>query len=283
MRLNTLAAYVAATFLVLCFHAESIAEADQSQIPDLEQKVGKGWQCFAMPSGFDKVGVVFEQRKDKSVFYVDDLKETGAVTAPVAIGSISTSKHFSLGAAIKLISAFFPSLNVSYDYQKKTTVMISGAEETAGGEKVSKDAIAWAQTNLNQFKPESRLFVVREAILASGLTYTFDKSTSTAISAQLSLTAPKTATASSAGGGAPSTSAGSPAATAGSTPGQTATVPDNKQNSTVSPPNAANQIAQTFNPKIGICIHPDEMVLGSSFAGEPKAITKPVTEDLDLR
>lgn len=293
MRPATLAALVAATLLVLCFYPQNFAEADQSKIPDLEGKVGKGWQCFAMPSGFDKVGYIFEQRKDKSVFYVAALDEAQAVTAPAYLGSLSTSKHFSLGAAIQMISAFFPSLNVSYDYQNKTTVVISGAEETVGGEKVTQDAVKWAQDekNLSNFKRDTRLFVVREAILASGLTYSFDKSTAVAISAQLSLTAPKTGTAGGTSSGAPSKpAAGSSPATGGNAPGQSSTDPakqsstdPSKQSSTVSPPNAGNQIAQTFNPKIGICIHPDEIVLGSQFGGPPKAIARPVTEDLDLR
>jgi hypothetical protein len=264
---------------LLCLCPPKAAEADKSQLVDLEQKVGKGWQCYAIPSGLGKVGVVLEQRKDKSVFYVDDLKETGALTTPVSIGSMSTSKHLTLGAAIKLISAFFPSLDVSYDYQKKTTVVISGAEEVVGGPKVSRDAISWAEKNLNQFHPDSRLFVIREAILASEVTYTFDTSTATAIAAQLNLTEPKTGTANGAGtGSAPTT--GDPSS---KTASPAASNPPKQQSSTVSQPKAPNQIAQAFDPKIGICIHPDQIIVGNSFGGDLKVTIEPVTEDLNFK
>ena len=75
--------------------------------------------------------------------------------------------------------------------------MISGAEESVGGIKVSQEATTWATHNLPQFRAGSKLFVVREAISASGVTYTFDGSTATAISAKFDLSAPKTATAQS--------------------------------------------------------------------------------------
>jgi hypothetical protein len=284
-----------ATVALACFNPVSIAEADKSQLMDLEQRVGKGWQCFAIPTGLDRVGVVLEQRKDKSVFYVDDLKETGTLTTPVAIGQMSSSKHLSLGAAIKLISAFFPSLNVSLDFDKKTTIVISGAEEVVGGQKSSQDAIEWAQKNLGQFHPGSKLFVIREAILASGVTYTFDTSTATAIAAQLSLNEPKTATASGAPNGNPASGAGTSKTkspdttsdkTAGSdnTPGKTGqdSAPA-KQSSTVSKPNNPNQITQAFDPKIGICIHPDQLILGNSLGGDLKATIEPVTQDLGFK
>jgi hypothetical protein len=192
---------------------------------------------------------------------------------------MSTSKNLSLGAAIKLISVFFPSLNVSYEYDKKTTVVISGAEEVVGGQKVSQDAIAWAQKNLNQFRPDSRLFVIREAILASGVTYTFDTTTATAIAAQLNLSAPKKGTATGTATGNPPTG-GTPATKTASPTGDNSPP---KQSSTVSQPKTPNQIAQTFDPKIGICIHPDQIILGNSYGGELKVTLQPVTEDLDFK
>src|ERR1700730_7748757 len=174
---------------------QTLADADKSQIPDLPGKLGVGWQCFAIPEGVEQVGVIFEQRRDKSVFYVDDLKESNVVSGAAYVGPLTTSTQFSLGAALKLITSFFPSLNVSYDYSKKTSVVISDAEKRVGGDKVAQDAVAWAMHHPSSFKSGSRLFVVREELLAAGVVYTFDKSTATKIAVDLELSQPKTASA----------------------------------------------------------------------------------------
>jgi hypothetical protein len=282
--------------IAICGAGKSLANSDQSRIPDLQKKLGVGWQCFAIPQGIDQVGVIIEQQADKSVFYVDDLKESNIVSGLASVGSLTTSTQFSLGAAIKLISTFFPSLNVSYDYNKKTSILISDAEERAGGSKVSQDGVVWAQKHVSSFKPGSRLFVIREELLAAGVTYTFDKSTATKIAADLQLSEPKTASAlatpgtgqksqsnKGASGAKPTDSPITPSGTTPSNAGSQPEAPANKTTSTLSPPKAGQQIAQTFNPKIGICIHPDEIVLGNSYAGNPRPHLQPVVGDLGFK
>ena len=263
-----------------------------ARFPDLEKKLGKGWQCFAMPNGFGHIGVVFEQRPDKSVFYLDDTRSAAAATAPMAIGSLSTSKHFSLGAAFKLLSVFFPAIDASYDYSSKISATIGGAEEQVGGAAVSNAGTQWALQNRASFKPGSKVFIVREAVLASEITYAFDQATSASIAAKLDLSAPKSATISASaavGGKAPTVSATASATAPATTPtnsGASSPQPagtSDKQRSTVAPPDAGHRIAQTFSPKIGVCIHPDQIVIGSNYGGKPKATIVPVMDDQDFR
>lgn len=262
---------------------------NRSNFPDLEQKLGRGWQCFAMPNGFGRVGVIFEQRQDKSVFYLDDTKLSAAATAPMAIGSLTTSKHFSIGAAVKFLATFFPSLDVSHDYNRKISATIGGAEEQVGGIAAQDAAKSWASRHLSAFSSGSKVFVVREAVLASEVTYTFDSATSTSIAAKLDLSASKTATVAVSGPGQDSkpsatvTTSTSPVATGGSGSGGTGDIVASTQTSTVAPPDASHRIAQTFNPKIGVCIHPDQILVGNNYGGRPQPRLLGVTEDLGLR
>jgi hypothetical protein len=272
--------------LLISLWEAASAAAQKSQMVDLEEHFGKGWQCLAVPNGIAKVGVIFEQRKDKTVFFVADLKEANITTAPVSVPEITTSKQLSLGAAIKLLSVFFPTLSLSHDSDTKIAAVISGADESVGGGAVRADAIAWAQKNTNQFAQGAKVYVVREAILASQVAYSFDSATTTTITAQLDLTAGPQKASSPATPSAPNTTnapktQGTPSTNA--TPSPTQSTPPAKQSSTVSPPNAANQIAQTFDPKITICIHPDWIVIGSALGGTPKPIIVEVTDDLGFK
>jgi hypothetical protein len=239
----------------------------------------------------------------------------------------------------------------SYDRQKKTAIAISGAERHVTGYEMWDRAKVWAKDHVDAFKPGSRLFIVREAILASNIEYSFDRSTATNLKATITEPVTKALNASGSGsgsggsatpsgsgvsGGSPGTSSGSGAASgsggssasagpggssgtarpggsgsaggsstagsagasgssgssgpqggggatgSGASGGSGAAAPGSAT-STVTPPDARNRVTQSFNPKIGVCVLPDEITAAAGLAGTVNFDVVKVTEDLDLR
>jgi hypothetical protein len=96
----------------------------------------------------------------------------------------------------------------------------------------------------------------------------------------------KSATANAASTATKSSPSNGSAATSGGSSPTSSSGGDNftkKQSSTVSPPDASQRIAQKFDPKIGICIHPDQIVMGNNYGGVPKPNIVEINEDLDFR
>jgi hypothetical protein len=272
----------------------TMASARKDTVPELETRLGKGWQCPAMPSGFNRVGTVIEEQSDGQRFIIGDVLKTAdgsnVLTSQIAIGNLAESHHFSLGAALNLLSSFF-GITANYSRNKSVKIIINDSDQQVGTPEFVARAQAWALANKNNF-PNSKLYIVREAIVAARINYAFDSKTATDIKAELGVnTATPSVTATKGGSQTPavSVSVGGSGATNPDASGSGATKSDgtkagspaqtpSSESSTVSTTNKGTSdpafgLSQTFTPKIGVCVHPYMVGYTHGLAGDKVVLT----------
>ena len=214
-----------------------------------------GFKCFAAPSGFKKVGRIFELREDGAVVQLGEISDrTKIIEEPIAVGTINSTTVMKLGATLSLIENAIPDLTAkisgSYDRSKKVTVQFSDAVQEVGRTFVRPQAISWAKNNQDFFAAGgSRVFFIQEAIIAKKMKYTYDSRTFNQLFGNVKLS---------------------------EVGGIEAKEQEKISGDDIKP---GYELDQTFPKPLGVCILVEEIVLETSAAGGFRAMTKPVIEE----
>lgn len=212
-----------------------------------------GYQCYAAPSGFNKVGRIFELREDGAVIQRGEIADTSVIeTRGFALGAINVGNRLNLGATIELLENAIPDLSArisgSLNRSRMVHVQIVDAVKQVGNTDVSPQAIEWARQNQNLFRSGgSRMFYVQEAILASQMKYVYDRRTYGQLFGNVSLSGIT-------GINAPEQDAGE-----------------------VRP---GYELDQTFSEPLGVCVMVEEIVLDTSGGGGFRAELVPIREEV---
>jgi hypothetical protein len=149
-------------------------------IPPLEETLGKGWQCLAVPTGFEAPGTIFTLdprgiRQDE----IDLSSSFHGRKADAAVGDINQSWGVTVAFSLSIIGKANVSGSISPDLAAKRAVSVSLIKPVQM-ELIDLPDFETAKQWIGQH-PEAldggrRAFVVRQALVANGLNFQFDGS-----------------------------------------------------------------------------------------------------------
>jgi len=158
--------------------------------PPLAEVLGKGWQCYASPTGFEAPGSIFTLGPDGDKRDEVDLSGSYEIRAePRAIGALHQDGGFSANFTLKLLQNAIPNLTLTADTEAAkrtaTTVRVDDALEERSYDADLQKAKDWVFNHRHIFDGRRRAYVVRNALVVRKMTYELDSSFIAAIGGQV--------------------------------------------------------------------------------------------------
>lgn len=147
--------------------------------------VGTGWTCLAAPSAFDGPGTIFRVTSEKVKFTVGDYAKQAAIqTAPWIQPTATQSVDVSAGIIAKMIGIpLSTTASAASKYQVQQS--FQGAEELNTTDDSVKEIITAFYRRADLDSGQS-YYLVRRAVVAKTVTYTFNRDLSSAFGAAIS-------------------------------------------------------------------------------------------------
>lgn len=227
----------------------------EPHVRPLEATLGRGWQCFLTPTGFNAPGTIFTVDSEGVIRDEADLSQMFATqTRDRVFGTATWTKGISLGFSLALLAGAIKNVsadvNASLRDTATVTISIGGGKEERSYLKDYELARRWVAEHQQIYQGDRRAFVIRNAFLVKDIKYRFDAEALRELGGEAKFKQLATVT--------------------GSTP---ASVSQEGK-----PP--IYDLDVKFPEHLRLCVLPDELVLGKLVGAVPDVELKPVTASL---
>jgi hypothetical protein len=225
-------------------------------VSSLSDVLGKGWECYASPSGFNAPGTIFSLdtkgvRRDEA----DLSSKFNVQEADRVIGEVNVFRDVTMGMALSLLKGTVKNLSLSAnaDLSAKSSTQIKA---TQGKEERIlhldyREAMKWARENPGIYTADRRVFLVRHTFKTSSVDYVLDRSFLGALGGEVKFK-------------------------------ELATLSSNLKPETSSedPAKPLYTLRQTFTSPLRMCVLLDELRMPAGASGTGAVVVEPVQERL---
>lgn len=146
-----------------------------SDVKDIATIMGKGFQCFLVPSEYYKPGTVFRINEHKVPYIANKTlaDKVPSSSKDAAFGVLEGKQHVNLDVLVTLLNLKAPaqdlaSVNATVDRTRSVDAKLTGLKLEIADDGDIDEVVNWFSSYPNK-RPKSRYYVVREAYLADSM------------------------------------------------------------------------------------------------------------------
>ncbi|HEX8703251.1 MAG TPA: hypothetical protein VF815_30725 [Myxococcaceae bacterium] len=228
----------------------------EDKVSSLSDVLGKGWECYASPSGFNAPGTIFSLdtkgvRRDEA-----DLSSKFEVQeADRVIGEVNVFRDVTMGTALSLLKGAVKDLslsaNANLSAKSSTQIKATQGKEERILHTDYREALKWARENPDIYAADRRVFLVRHTFKTSSIDYVLDSTFVGALGGEVKFK-------------------------------ELATLSSNLKPETGSedPAKPLYTLRQTFTSPLRMCVLLDELRMPAGVSGPGAVVVEPVQERL---